>query len=155
MDLTAAERMMIRIALDERSDRLWEAGNHLLANRYGRLCPKFEPVPVDEEAMLKKAYTERGFRLYLDGPGDGCRGARLSVVESSIACEGAHVRICHGTDEHVQLHADAAEAVAQALLEFVAEARAVALTETVYRDDGNHGHEPPTVITSAEAPPPA
>ena len=98
-------------------------------------------VDTDDEAMLKKTYTERGFRLYLDGPGDGCRGVNLSVVESSLAYEGAHVRIYHGDDEHVQLHVDAAEDVAQALLEFVAEARACVLTEPAYRDGGDHGHE--------------
>lgn len=85
--------------------------------------------------------TERGFRAYrLDGV--GCYGWKVRVVESSIALEGAHVRIYHGPDEHVQLHVDAAEKVAAALLDFVRDARADELTEPVYREGGDHGHEP-------------
>lgn len=98
-------------------------------------------IDTSPEAMVKKAYTERGFRLYLYEPDGGCQGAAVTVVESSLAFEGAHVRIYHG-DDHVHLHVDVAESVALSLLEFVAEARATALTEPVYRDDGGHGHEP-------------
>lgn len=66
--------------------------------------------------------TERGFRFYRFEH-LGCRGQELKVVESSLALEGAHVRIFHGDDEHVQLHVDAAEAVANALVDFVRAAR--------------------------------
>jgi hypothetical protein len=85
--------------------------------------------------------TPRGFRTYRIA--GGCRGQDLQVTESSIAFEGAHIRIYHGDDEHVQLHVDAAEKVAEALLDFVRAARADELTEPVYVEDGGHGHEPP------------
>lgn len=86
--------------------------------------------------------TERGFRIFMLAPGDGCRGWDVRVLESSLAFEGAHVRICHGNDEHVQLHVDAAEQVAHALLDFVRAARSGELTEPVYQESGDHGHQP-------------
>lgn len=90
--------------------------------------------------MADRRVTARGFRIYLaDHP--GCQDAEVTVVESSIAFEGAHVRIYHGDDEHVQIHVDAAEAVAHALLDFAREARAGLLTEPAYRDGGEHGHK--------------
>lgn len=93
--------------------------------------------------------TERGFRAYTF-PDVDCYGGEVTVVESSIAFEGAHVRIYHGDDEHVQLHVDAAEKVAHALLDFVRAARADELTEPVYRDGGDHGHEPAEVKPDGE-----
>lgn len=86
--------------------------------------------------------TERGFRTYRI-EGSGCHGWLIRVTESSIAFQGAHVRIYHGDNEHVQLHVDAAEKVAEALLDFVRAARADKLTEPVYVQDNGHGHRPP------------
>lgn len=90
---------------------------------------------------MEHEITQRGFR-YHRFEHLGCRGQVVKVVESSIALEGAHVRIFHGDDEHVQLHVDAAEAVAHALLDFARAARAGELTEPVYQEGGDHGHAP-------------
>lgn len=92
--------------------------------------------------------TERGFRFFRFEH-LGCRGLVVKVVESSIALEGAHIRIFHGDNEHVQLHVDAAEAVAHALLGFVQAARNGELTEPVYSEGGDHGHHPAVAMVNA------
>lgn len=70
--------------------------------------------------------TERGFRVFH-------REDRLSVIESSLALEGPHVRVYGGRpiDGHESVHLSLvdAKAVRDALTTFIDEAEAGSLTE--------------------------
>ena len=79
--------------------------------------------------------TERGFRIFMtrERTEDEIlygKPATVSVVESSIAARGPHVRIYEG-DDGVQLNLTEARAVADALALFCSEAEADELTEPV------------------------
>lgn len=81
------------------------------------------------------AYTERGFRIFLS-PME-TRYGTLSMVESSLAGRGAHVRIYQG-DGCVHVNVEQAILIRDALDSFVLEAETDALTEPVepWRDGG-------------------
>jgi hypothetical protein len=83
--------------------------------------------------MAERRFTPRGFRVFHDRrrePEERLYGddAAVSVVESSLAGRGPHVRIYEGTN-CVQLNVAEAIAVRDALDVFVAEATADLLTE--------------------------
>lgn len=78
---------------------------------------------------MSKKRTERGFRLFAEAKG-------VNVIESSLALEGAHVRVYGGRDiaiegheGHVHLNVEQAEVVVRGLTAFITEARAGELTE--------------------------
>ena len=87
---------------------------------------------------MKPKKTGRGFRIFEES-GEGAQ--RLFVVESSLACKGAHVRIYHGENanrdeyEHMQLSVAEASKVRAALKVFIAEARAGTLTEPAENEE--------------------
>lgn len=77
--------------------------------------------------------TSRGFRIFMSRERSDeewlyGKPATVSVVESSLAMRGPHVRIYEG-DDGVQLSLLEARAVADALALFCAEAEAGELTE--------------------------
>lgn len=75
--------------------------------------------------------TNRGFIVFDREIEDHDTRDCVRVQESSIACEGAHVRIFPGAGtEALHLNTDNAERLAKALLEFVRMARAGELEES-------------------------
>lgn len=105
-----------------------------------------KPSGPDINAGVNGPRTSRGFRIFHDERNEqpeptlveralGCtpRPQRLSVVESSIAGEGAYVRIYGGraADDHVHLSYAQAKAVRDALDQFLIEAEHGMLTEDV------------------------
>jgi hypothetical protein len=79
--------------------------------------------------MLEK--TNRGFVVFSREIEDRDTKDCVRVQESSIALEGAHVRVLPGAGtEALHLNTDNAEKLANALLEFVRMARAGELTES-------------------------
>lgn len=85
-----------------------------------------------------KDYTERGFRVFgtrARPEGENLYGqtlGRVTVLESSLAGRGPHVRIYAPGDEQVHLNYDEAKLVRDALSVFITEAEAGQLTENIY-----------------------
>lgn len=84
----------------------------------------------------EKLRTQRGFRIFLAGVEQ--RGGTVSLVESSMAFEGAHCLLYEedpsGALTHVLLDVSGAKAVRDALDIFIREAEAGELTEPATRE---------------------